>query len=133
DPDVAEGDGAMVPLEQDRAGRELRIAPVVPRRIGQFLVVMNGLAIQHHLEEPGVRDLPPLVVESWSLELDVERLPFTGRPGGVDPRRIAVVDVMVSREQQGPRVDPTAVAGRRLLATPAIGDLDLVVAVELDP
>src|SRR4051812_22194892 len=43
DAHVTEGDGAVVALEQQRAFRVLRLSPDVPRRAGDFQVLLHDL------------------------------------------------------------------------------------------
>src|SRR4051794_11266291 len=125
-PNVSEGDRAMVPLEHDRAAGFFLVPPVVSCRIRDLLVFMNGLAVERDLFKACVRDLLPGCVKLRRSEDDIESLPFTGRLGGIDLRRITFVNVMITREELRAGINTSRMTGGRLLHTVAVRDLDLV-------
>src|SRR5438445_963365 len=105
DAQVAEGDGAVVGLEKDRAFGMLGLLPVVARRIREVDVVLDDLAVEHDLHEPGIGGLLPRGVELRGAEGDVERLPLARGLRGVEPGRITLVDVVIDRLHLRPGVD----------------------------
>ena len=76
--DVAERNGAVVPLKQQRPGGSLGIVPGVARGIEHLDVFVDHLAIQCHLDEAGIADLL-VFLEMWGLKDDLQHLPFAGR------------------------------------------------------
>ena len=59
-------------------------------------------------------------------------LPLAGRPGGVDARRSALIEVVILRQQLGPRVNSAAMTGCRLGDAEAVVDLDFIESFEFD-
>src|SRR5579862_5573794 len=80
DPDIAELDGVIVILQEDRAGG-VGFLFAAARRAGDFSVVMNQFAVPID-GDVGVFDLLA-VLEFGGMEGDVVRLPFARRLGHV--------------------------------------------------
>src|SRR5262249_50817804 len=124
DADVAEGDRAMVRLQEQRAGGNLLLLPGMARRGLDLLVLVDHFAVENDLHEAGVGRLLAGLVKARRLEGDVERLPLASRFAGVDPGSDPLVDVVVFRLQLGPRVDAATVGAGQFLLAVTVEDLN---------
>src|SRR5262249_54005504 len=107
---IAKRHAAVVALKEERpAGHLLFLPPAPTRRVEQVHILMNPLAVVGHLDEAGIGGLLAALVETRSLEDDVQCLPFARRFGGVDLWRHALVDGVIRRLQLAARVDAAAV------------------------
>src|SRR5262249_35863286 len=81
--DVPKRDRPVVALEHERAGRHFRPCVVVARRREQLLVLVNDLAVERRLHDPGIGRLFAVPIELRGPERGLERLPLAGRLAGV--------------------------------------------------
>src|SRR5262249_51850423 len=122
----------MVGLEHQRPLSHSRAAPAIAGRGAKFHIVVDQCAVEKHFGEAGFGYFLPALVEAGRQKNKVKSLPLAGGLAGVDPRRDAVVDVVILGLGLGAGVNAAAVAPFELLDREAVLDLNLIVAMELD-
>lgn len=97
----------------------------------QLQVLLNDLAVELDLHQPGIRDLLSRLIEPWSLEDKIESLPLPRWLRCIDQGRMSLIEMMIPREQFRAWIDPAAFASGQALGPVAVNDLDLVQALQL--
>lgn len=130
--EVAEGDGAVVALEHDWAGRSFVVEAGAAGGAGDFDVFVDEFSVLPDFDEAAVFGFFAGGVEARSAEDDVKGLPFARTTAGVDARGVAVIAFVGFPVPA--LVDAATVAVFEMVVwfAPAVEDLDFVTALHVD-
>ena len=109
---------------------DLRQPPGMSRRRRDFHVLLNHDAVQDRFTNLALTSFFPGASKRGALKVTSRVCHSAWGLAGVDPGRVAFVEVVVPRKQFGPGIDPAAVGSRQLLRFRAVEDLNLVKPLE---